>query len=135
MKLPSTIARITQAHGIVDRAGRERQRAERGAGDAALVDDPRQHRERGDGHRRADEQHGVEVLTASVKKPPARKQPHRQDAAERKRRDDAGNRHRRGAPRVLRHQLGSELEPDAEHVEDESELADDEQNSAGGGGK
>ena len=87
--------------GVVERAGGERQRAERRPRQAALVDDARQHRERGDRHRRAHEQHRLEPAHAGREELAVAGEERRQHAAEKEGHDDARERHRERAAQPL----------------------------------
>ena len=112
---------------IVQRACRQRERAHGGPRDAPLVDDPREDRKRRDRQRGANEQDRVERLDFGCEESAAPHQKDGQCATESKRRGDAGDRDRRGPPGMANHQLGTELQADAEHVEHDADLADDEQ--------
>ena len=70
--------------------------------------------------------------TCGLKKPPCSVQEQRQSSAQHERRGDAGNRNGGGTASLRHHQIRPELEADAEHVQHESELADDEEYGAGG---
>ncbi len=73
--------------------------------------------------------------TSGGEEPAAAEKREGEDAAQRERGGNAGDRHGGRTARVPPHQVGPELEADAEHVEDEPELADDEQDADRGGGK
>ena len=101
---------------IVHGAGGQRHRPDRRAGQAALVDDPRHHREGGDGQRRAEEQAGLRRGHRLAEEAAGLVQQHARADAERERREDSGERHGRRLPQRPLEQRRLELEADGEHV-------------------
>ena len=108
--------------GVVERARAERHGAHRGAREFFEMDDPREHRERGDAHRRAEEEHGLGELRPLRKELRVMEEHPRQPCAEHERHDHPRRRHRDGAAQPLAHDVHAEFHPDHEHVEREAEL-------------
>jgi hypothetical protein len=107
---------------VVERTGGERQGPERRAGETALGDDPRQHREGGDRHRRAHEQRRLpDPDVGGEQRQPVHQAPGEESAkGERGRDSRPGDEDRALQP--LADELEIELEADQEHVEDEPDL-------------
>jgi len=109
--------------GIVARAGRKRERAHAGARDALLVQDAREHRERGDGHRGAQVQRGRARGHVGREQIGVAPQHERGAGAERQRHHDPRARDERGVTDAAQDQPMVELHADDEHVEHEADLA------------
>jgi len=72
LELLSTVATNDPRSCIVHRTGSKYQRTKRGSADPTFVNDPREHRERRDGHRGADKEHRLDARNARSEKPPER---------------------------------------------------------------
>ncbi len=110
---------------IVHGAGGQRQRAQRRSGQATLVDDPRQHRKRGDGDGGAQEQRDLDEAGLFREQPRDVLQPGRQREGEQERHQDArpGHRHRAAVARA--EMIGAELGAHQEHVHAHADLPAD----------
>ncbi len=105
---------------VVDRRTGQGEGPDLGALHPALGEDPGQHREGGDRHRRADEEgEGQEVDALGQVGVP---QDGGQAEAEGEREDDGGDRHAGGDPLLALDQLHVELEADHEHEDHQPEL-------------
>ena len=110
--------------GVVGGAACQRERAQRGSGEALFEDDPGEHGERGDGDRRAEEHHRQDGRHAFFEVVAAAQERYRDERAKREGGEDARRRHRdRGAGAVF-DEVDVEVEPDEEHVEHQADLRD-----------
>ena len=101
---------------------------DRGPVHTAVGEDPGQHRERGDRHRRADEQRErqvVDLLAADDVVGVVERKPQHEPKPEGQR--DRGERDHRGGALLAPDQVHVELEPDDEHEDDQPELGHDRQ--------
>src|SRR5882672_11678172 len=109
----------------VELAGGEHERAERRAGEAAVVDDAGEHRKCRDGDCRAEEENRFERARLPGEKPRHLNQPERERGA-----DDEGHQHsreghRKSAAHAAAEKLRIELHAHQEHVEPDAELRED----------
>jgi hypothetical protein len=122
---------MASSGGVVHRGTGQRDGADLGAGEPAVVDDAGEHRERGDGAGRADEHGGLPGGDVVGEPQVAAGQIPAEQPADDDRREDAGRRGDGGLPEVPGEDGVVELQADHEHVEDQAELARDEQRRQG----
>ena len=110
---------------LISEAAAALRRVQRGgAGQAALVNDPRQHRERRDAHGRAQKDHGLSRVGAGRKQLGLMIEEPRQSGPEKKRRDHACSGNGNGAVQSFRHDIHAELQTNHKHISRQTQLGD-----------
>ena len=125
LAVATTVAKQHPGACVVNGGAGQRHRPQPGIEQSGVVDDPRQHRKRRDGHGGRDEQPALPVhdlvreVSAEADHPPS------DDATEDQGDTDAGGRGDTRLPDVRAEDVELERRSHQKHVEHESELADD----------